>query len=121
MSGSGSKRGFVVLGAVLIQLCLGAIYAWSVFTPALLDAGWSKLETQIVFGVGLASFAIVMVFAGNRLQTWGPRALAIASGLTLGGGYLLAGLTGGTDFWGVLLGVGLIGSSLARVIRREGR
>ncbi len=29
------NRWLVVLGAVLIQLCLGAIYAWSVFTPAL--------------------------------------------------------------------------------------
>ena len=29
------KRGWVVIGAILIQLCLGAIYAWSVFTPAL--------------------------------------------------------------------------------------
>ncbi|MEJ2321568.1 MAG: MFS transporter, partial [Gammaproteobacteria bacterium] len=92
-------------------LVLGAIYAWSVFTPALSDAGWSRLETQIVFAVGLASFAIVMVFAGNRLQQWGPRVLAVASGLTLGGGYLLAGLSGGTDFWGVLLGVGLIGGA----------
>jgi len=30
-----SNRWLVVIGAVLIQLCLGAIYAWSVFTPAL--------------------------------------------------------------------------------------
>ncbi|MFW6152341.1 MAG: hypothetical protein ACOC6C_05140, partial [Verrucomicrobiota bacterium] len=29
------NRWLVVMGAVLIQLCLGAIYAWSVFTPAL--------------------------------------------------------------------------------------
>ena len=57
------NRWFVVLGAILIQLSLGAIYAWSVFTPALKAAGWSKLETQIVFAVGLASFAVVMVFA----------------------------------------------------------
>ncbi len=29
------NRWLVVVGAILIQLCLGAIYAWSVFTPAL--------------------------------------------------------------------------------------
>ncbi len=29
------NRNWVVLGAVLVQLCLGAIYAWSVFTPYL--------------------------------------------------------------------------------------
>jgi OFA family oxalate/formate antiporter-like MFS transporter len=105
------NRWWVVLGAVLIQLCLGAIYAWSVFTPALQTAGWSKLETQIVFAVGLASFAMVMVFAGAKLQKWGPRTLALAGGITLGAGYLLAGLTGGDNFWGVCLGVGLIGGA----------
>jgi OFA family oxalate/formate antiporter-like MFS transporter len=30
-----TNRWGVVIGAILIQLCLGAIYAWSVFTPAL--------------------------------------------------------------------------------------
>ncbi len=101
------NRWLVVLGAVLIQLCLGAIYAWSVFTPALLDAGWSKLETQFVFAAGLASFAVVMVFAGRKLNTWGPRVLAAAGGVTLGAGYLIAGL-GGTDFWPILIGVGVV-------------
>ncbi|MES9886901.1 MAG: OFA family MFS transporter [Candidatus Sedimenticola sp. 6PFRAG1] len=101
----------VILGAVLIQVCLGAIYAWSVFTPALKAAGWSKLDTQIVFAVGLASFAVVMVFAGRKLKEWGPRTLAIAGGLTLGSGYVLAGLGGGTDFWTVCLGVGLVGGA----------
>jgi len=101
----------VVVGAVLIQLCLGAIYAWSVFTPGLRDFGWSKLQTQIVFSVGLATFAIVMVLAGRKLGDWGPQRLALAGGLTLGAGYALAGLAGGTNFWAVLLGVGLIGGA----------
>lgn len=106
-----ASRWKVVLGAVLIQLCLGAIYAWSVFTPDLKDAGWSNAQTQIVFATGLAMFAIVMVFAGRKLATWGPQRLAFAGGITLGVGYLLAGLTGGTSFGGVWLGVGLIGGT----------
>ena len=99
----------VAAGAILIQMSLGAIYAWSVFTPDLRDAGWSKLETQIVFAVGLASFALVMVYAGRRLDTWGPRRLALSGGLVLCGGYLLASVGGGSSFVAVLLGVGLIG------------
>ncbi len=105
------NRWKVVAGAILIQFCLGAIYAWSVFTPALKAAGWSKLDTQIVFAVGLATFAVVMVFAGRKLNDWGPRKLAVAGGLTLGSGYVLAGLGGGTDFWAVCLGVGLVGGA----------
>ena len=105
------NRWWVVLGAILIQMCLGAIYAWSVFTPELKAAGWSKMDTQIVFATGLASFAVIMVFAGKQLNRWGPQKLALGGGLTLGLGYILAGLGGGTDFWSVLIGIGLIGGA----------
>lgn len=103
------NRGFVILGAILIQLALGAIYAWSVFTPTLKAAGWTSTNTQWVFALGLASFAIFMVFAGKKLVTWGPRTLAWAGGLILGIGYLLAGLVGGTNFIALLILIGLIG------------
>ena len=109
MSSLGRSR--VVIGAVLIQLCLGAIYAWSVFTPGLQDAGWSKVQTQVVFAFGLAFFAIVMVFAGRRLTTWGPQRLAVAGGITLGAGYVIGSFAGGTNFWLVLLGIGIVGGS----------
>src|SRR6056297_1162179 len=105
------NRSLVVLGAVLIQLCLGAIYAWSVFTPSLKEAGWTNVQTQIVFSTGLAFFAIVMVYAGKKLATWGPKKLAFLAGVTLGLGYLLAGLFGGTNFWLVLIFIGIIGGS----------
>jgi OFA family oxalate/formate antiporter-like MFS transporter len=52
-----------------------------------------------------------MVLAGRKLGDWGPQRLAFAGGLTLGAGYVIAGLGGGTNFWLVLLGVGLIGGS----------
>ncbi len=105
------NRWFVVIGAILIQLCLGAIYAWSVFTPTLMKSGWAKVETQIVFGVGLAFFAIVMVLAGRLMPIWGPRRLAIAGGVVLGGGYLLAGIIAPTNFWTLTIFIGVIGGS----------
>jgi len=105
------NRWGVVLGAVLIQLSLGAIYAWSVFTPALNEAGWSKFQTQAVFAIGLAAFAVVMVFAGRLMARLGPRSLALMGGATLGAGYALAGLLGATSFWVVAVCVGLIGGA----------
>lgn len=105
------NRWLVVVGAILIQLALGAIYAWSVFTKPLVDAGWTKVQTQIVFALGLAFFAIVMVFAGKKLSSWGPRTLAIAGGLVLGAGYLLAGLVGGTNFTALAILIGVVGGS----------
>jgi OFA family oxalate/formate antiporter-like MFS transporter len=105
------NRGLVVVGAILIQLALGAIYAWSVFTPSLVDAGWSKENTQWVFATGLASFAIFMVYAGKKIGTWGPQRLSLIGGVILGIGYLLAGLVGGTNFWLVLILIGLVGGA----------
>jgi len=105
------NRNFVVLGAIVIQLCLGAIYAWSVFTKPLVEAGWTKTETQAVFAAGLAFFAIVMVIAGRLMPKLGPQKLAMSGGVVLGLGYLLAGLFGGTDFWRIFFFVGVIGGS----------
>ncbi|MBN2723044.1 MAG: OFA family MFS transporter [Deltaproteobacteria bacterium] len=105
------NRWLVALGALLIQMSLGAIYAWSVFTPSLISAGWTKVQTQIVFSAGLALFAVVMVIAGRLLPKFGPRKLAIAGGITLGLGYILGGLIAPTNFWAVFFFVGIIGGS----------
>jgi len=105
------NRSLVVVGAILIQLALGAIYAWSVFTPSLAEAGWSKEETQWVFAIGLASFAVFMVFAGRKLNSWGPQKLTIIGGIILGLGYFLAGIFGGTNFFMLLLLIGLVGGA----------
>ncbi len=100
-----------MFGAILIQLSLGAIYAWSVFTKPLVEAGWTKTETQAVFAAGLATFAIVMVLAGRLMPKIGPRKLAMSGGIVLGIGYVLAGLFGGTSFWPIFLFVGIIGGA----------
>lgn len=105
------NRWLAVVGAILIQLALGAIYAWSVFTPSLKDAGWSKAETQYVFSAGLAFFAIVMVIAGKMMPKIGPKKLAISGGVVLGLGYILGGLVGGTNPILLILFIGVVGGS----------
>lgn len=187
------NRWAVAVGAILIQLALGAIYAWSVFTPGLtaspneiidiysaaqldvapaaldqlkqelaapraqlkakdaalkaekdpakksaLEAeratiaqgiaakvagvvpagslesgmyGFSKAQSQAIFSIGLACFAIVMVMSGRWLPKVGPRRLAMAGGLVLGLGYVLAGLLAGRSFFLHLVFIGVIGGS----------
>jgi OFA family oxalate/formate antiporter-like MFS transporter len=112
------NRWLVVVGAVLIQLCLGAIYAWSVFTPYLTGAlkdpvtefGFTKTQTQIVFAVGLATFALVMVFAGKWQAKTGPRKVAITGGILLGVGYILAGFLGNSLATQIIF-IGLLGGA----------
>jgi OFA family oxalate/formate antiporter-like MFS transporter len=105
------NRGLVVVGAILIQLALGAIYAWSVFTPSLIAEGWAKADTQWVFAIGLATFAIFMIVAGKKMASWGPQKLTFLGGIVLGLGYLLAGLFGGTSFWSLVLLIGFVGGA----------
>lgn len=105
------NRGFVILGAILIQLALGAIYAWSVYTRLLVEEGWTRTQTQLVFSTGLAMFAIVMVMAGRMLPKTGPRKLAFFGGIVLGLGYILSGLFGAGNFTTTLLFVGVMGGS----------
>ena len=108
----GFNRWLVLLGAIPIQLCLGAIYAWSVFTPALKEApfNFSATQTQVVFSVGLATFAVVMVLAGRWQAKAGPRKVAFVGGLLLGLGYVLAKFLG-TSFVGQVICIGLIGGA----------
>jgi len=114
MGNQSPNRWLVVVGAILIQLALGAIYAWSVFTARLTDAAgayaFSASQTAWVFSAGLATFAIVMVLAGRILPRVGPRRLAVAGGLMLGAGYLLGGIFG-ASFWVQLLGIGIVGGA----------
>lgn len=105
------NRGLVVLGAILIQLALGNLYAWSVFTSELVEGGWSKAQTQIVFAVGVAVFAIVMVISGRLMPKYGPKKLTIASGISLGLGYIFAGLLGAENYITTLFFVGVLGGA----------
>ena len=71
------NRWITVVGAILIQFALGALYAWSLFTPALTDPKGAYLFTATqalwIFSVGLATFAVVMVLAGRWQAKVGPR------------------------------------------------
>jgi OFA family oxalate/formate antiporter-like MFS transporter len=108
------NRWLVVVGAILIQLALGAIYAWSVFTPQLTstagDYQFTAGQAAWIFSAGLFFFALVMIWAGRKLNSIGPQKLAIMGGLVLGTGYILAGFFG-DSFITQLIFIGIIGGS----------
>lgn len=107
------NRWLVVAGGILVQVCLGAIYAWSAFTSKLTAAPYelSRTQTQLVFSLGLVTFAVVMALVAGRWQKKsGPRVVAATGGLVLGLGYVIAGLSG-TSFAGMLIGIGILGGA----------
>lgn len=111
------NRWYVVIGAILIQLCLGAIYAWSVFTPKLTLAiaeggeyGFSATQAAWIFSVGLLVFSVVMIYAGRMLPKVGAKKLAQAGGIVLGLGYILGGFLG-SSFATQLIFIGIVGGA----------
>jgi len=106
------NRGLVIVGALLIQLCLGALYAWSVFTPYLKEApfNFSTTQTQAIFSIGLATFAVVTVLGGKWQAKSGPRMVVLVGAGLFGASYILASLFG-TNFLGQLILIGLIGGA----------
>lgn len=105
------NRWLVVVGAILIQLALGALYAWSVFTRLLTDPEglyqFSATQTAWIFSAGLATFAAVMILAGRWLARTGPRTMTILGGLLLSLGFVLGGFFG-TSFWAQFICIGLL-------------
>lgn len=112
------NRWFIMVGAILIQLCLGAIYAWSVFRKPLQGAPLNLTPTQatLPFAFVLISFALSTIIGGRWQDKKGPKVVAMTGGIFLGLGLILSGLT--KSFLGILLSYGIlsgIGIGLAYV------
>jgi OFA family oxalate/formate antiporter-like MFS transporter len=107
------QRYVVLLACLVIQTCLGGIYAWSVVVPALRDKhGLTSTQTQIIFGTTIAVFALVTIPAGRALPRVGPRFLGVLSGLLFLSGGILVGRSHG-EFWLLWLAFsGVIGAAI---------
>ena len=102
------KAWTVLFAAVVMQSCLGGVYAWSVFCkPLQRDYGYHDGQTQLVFGTCIFVFTLSLLFTGRLQDRFGPRPLAIASGLFLAAGYLTASV-GGSHFLTLWLGIGVL-------------
>ncbi|MBC7318690.1 OFA family MFS transporter [Candidatus Bipolaricaulota bacterium] len=106
------SRWLLVGVGFLANLCMGSIYAFSVFRKPL-EALWGLSATLsgLPFMVFLAVFAGAMALAGGLLETWGPRRVSILGALFVGAGWLLAGFSPNiaalTAFYGVIAGAGV--------------
>ncbi len=101
------NRWIVVIGAIMIQLALGSIYSWGTLT-VFISPYLSEIKelTVFIFGIGLLSFAITMIFAGKLQQKYGPRNIAILGGVLMGGGVIISAFM--TTFIGLLITYGII-------------
>ncbi|WP_430885319.1 L-lactate MFS transporter [Fusibacter sp. JL216-2] len=106
------NRWSVVFGAVLLQVCLGAIYSWSLFNQPLMDKyGWTNEQVVMTYSIAIFVFAFSTIFSGRLQDKIGPRKVATIGGILYGGGLILASfsksLPGLYFFYGVLGGAGV--------------
>lgn len=114
-------RWVLVIIGMLINLCLGTIYSWSVFVAPLTsyftkDLGQAVTANDVLlpFSVFLAFFAITMAFAGKYIERYGPRNVTVVGGILTGLGWLLASFATSVPMLYVLYGViGGIGVGIA--------
>lgn len=102
---------FVVLG-FLANVCMGSVYAYSVFRKPL-EAHWGITATQsgLPFMIFLAVFALSMALAGRLVESWGPRRTGILGALLVGLGWVSARFSPNiwvlTFLYGVVAGAGV--------------
>ena len=86
------NRWLVVLGALFIQVSLGAVYIYSVFKPGLakIFPDWKPTDLALPSQVILAFFALSTIFAGRIQDKVGPKIVASIGGILLGLGLFFA-------------------------------
>lgn len=108
-----NNRWGIAAAGVLMQIALGAVYAWSVFrVPLAQRFGWSISEVTLTFTISIFVLGIAAFFGGLWLNRKGPRVVAITGGTLYGLGVFLASFSANKLWWlylsyGVIGGIGL--------------
>jgi OFA family oxalate/formate antiporter-like MFS transporter len=103
------NRWIIVIAAIVMQLALGSVYAWSVFVPPLQSLHhWSNTEVTLTFTIAIAVLGIGAAIGGFWMDRVGPRIVGTTAAFCYGLGVFLAGFTG-DQLWLLYLTYGVIG------------
>jgi len=107
------NRWLLAGGGILMQLALGAVYAWSVFrNPLMKTFGWSISDVTTTFSIAILVLGFAAFLGGLWMRKVGPRVVGITAGICYGLGVALASLANGNIWilwftYGILGGLGL--------------
>jgi MFS transporter, OFA family, oxalate/formate antiporter len=108
-----TNRWGIAAAGFLMQMSLGAVYAWSVFNAPLMDRfHWSREEVTFTFTVSIFVLSVACFFGGLWLNRKGPRVVALTGGFLYGLGVFLASFSANKLWWlyltyGVIGGIGV--------------
>jgi OFA family oxalate/formate antiporter-like MFS transporter len=107
------NRWAIAVAGVIIQIALGAVYAWSVFRiPLTKTFGWTISQVTLAFTLAILTLGFAAFAGGLWMRRSGPRIVAIVAGIFYGAGIFLASFSAGHLYWlyfsyGILAGIGL--------------
>ena len=112
------NRWVILAASCLINLCIGSVYAWSVFASPMAEylsqttgVALTAADLAIVFTVANLLGPITMISGGRINDTLGPKMVLLAGGIMFGAGLLLAGFAKSVGMlilgYGIISGLGL--------------
>ncbi|MFZ0273882.1 MAG: OFA family MFS transporter [Acidobacteriaceae bacterium] len=108
---SEGKRWGIALAGILMQIALGAVYAWSVFrTPLVKQFHWTISQVTFTFTICIFVLGVMAFLGGLWLNKSGPRPVALTAGLLYGLGVFLACFSA-HKLWWLYLTYGIIGGT----------
>lgn len=113
-----SKRWLVLIASILINLCIGSGYAWSVFAKPMVAHLSSVTGVAVTAAAATLAFTIsnlfgpvTMIIGGSVQDKFGPRWVIFAGAFMFGGGVFLTGFSNSTTWlyltYGGLMGLGM--------------
>jgi len=109
-----NKGRLVTLAGLGLNLALGVLYAWSVFSKQLTESiqnggyGWSRTTATLPYTIAIACFALIMIPAGRLQDRLGPRIIATAGAILCGAGLIVSSLGRADLIWPLIVGFGVL-------------
>src|SRR5579862_4953595 len=105
------NRWWIAVASVVMQMALGAFYAWSVFVkPLNAQFGWSVPQVTLAFTLSVFGLGTGAFWGGLLMNRKGPRLAAMVGAILWGGGVFLASFSA-NKLWWLYLAYGVIGGS----------
>jgi len=109
------NRWFMAIGAMAIHMCIGSVYAWSVYVnPIQSTMAWTLTDVTITFSVAIFFLGLSAALMGKFVERKGPRVAATLAAVLFGLGTMGSGVAIALESkvllyltYGVLGGAGL--------------
>ncbi|MBZ4644612.1 MAG: transporter, family, oxalate/formate antiporter [Petroclostridium sp.] len=96
---------FIPLG-IIIFMCLGTIYSWSIFRIPLENLfNIGATQSGLPYMLFLAAYAVLMPISGGFIDRCGPRTMIMVGGMAVGIGWILSGYAWNINILAITYGI----------------